>query len=129
MPNSTLNADSQFTDTRVRPAIPIMLHDSLSPEADPRLTGDDRRLSARRTVHAELVVRWHHDHATPVRYPVLDMGEGGCRIHSATPLLRGMSGTAVRLLPEGAVINRMCTVTWSRARGDGRATEVGLRFG
>lgn len=99
-----------------------MLHDSLLS----RTSSKDRRHGARQTVRAELVVRWHHDHGTPVRYPVVDLGEGGCRIRSGAPLLRGMSGTAIKLLPKGEELHRVCTVSWSRADGEG--FEIGLKF-
>jgi hypothetical protein len=79
-------------------------------------------------VKAELVILWHHDPETPVRYPVLDLGEGGARIQSGTPLLEDMSGTAVKLLPKGETINRMCTVSWIRASATGGPFEIGLRF-
>jgi hypothetical protein len=104
-----------------------MLHDPLiGPD---RLTSsDERRRSARTPVQAELVVRWHHDPDTPVRYPVLDIGNGGARIRSTTPLRRGMSGTAVKLLPRGKRIHRMCTVLWSRPPQADGSFEIGLRF-
>jgi len=79
-------------------------------------------------VRAEMVVQWHHDPGTSVRYRVLDLGEGGARMLSAIPLLKGLSGTAVRLLPAGQVLHRMCTVTWLRP-AEGGWFEVGLRFG
>lgn len=104
-----------------------MLHDSLLSGTDPLRSGDRRR-STRSAVRAELVVRWHHDPDTPIRYPVLDVGEGGCRIHTATPLLKGMSGTAVKLLPKGTRLNRMCTVSWVRSLEESRVFEIGLRF-
>ncbi len=89
---------------------------------------DERRRSARTAVRAELVVLWHHDPKTPVRYPVLDIGDGGARIRSATPLRRGLSGTAVKLLPKGKPIHRMCTVSWTRPPPADGPFEIGLRF-
>ena len=97
-----------------------MLHDSISTE--------DRRRSARDVKRAEIVVRWHHDPDVPIRYPVLDMGDGGVRILSAVPLLRGLSGTAVKLLPDGQSINRPCSVAWAQAPVLGGPYEIGLEL-
>ncbi len=105
-----------------------MLHDSLIPGQDDLETTDDRRRSPRASSSAELVVRWHHDPNTPIRYRVLDVGEGGVRILSGIPLLRGMSGTAVKLLPDGESINRPCSVSWARPPALGGPFEIGLDF-
>ena len=105
-----------------------MLHDPLLSGLHRPSPSGERRRSARTAVQAELVVRWHHDPDTPVRFPVLDIGEGGARILSATPLSKGMSGTAVKLLPRGEAIHRMCTVSWSRPQQDNGPYEIGLRF-
>ncbi|MHC4129361.1 MAG: PilZ domain-containing protein [Planctomycetota bacterium] len=104
-----------------------MLHDPLL-GPDRQTSSDERRRSARAPVQAELVVLWHHDPGTPVRYPVLDIGDGGARIRSTTPLRKGMSGTAVKLLPRGEQIHRMCTVLWSRPPQADGSFEIGLRF-
>ncbi len=105
-----------------------MLHDSLTPTHDDRETTDDRRSSHRASLSAELVVRWHHDPNTPIRYRVLDVGDGGVRILSGIPLLRGLSGLAVKLLPEGKSINRPCSVSWARPPAIGGPFEIGLDF-
>ncbi len=105
-----------------------MLHESLIPSQDDRETTDDRRRSPRASLKAELVVRWHHDPDTLVRYRVVDMGDGGVRILSGIPLLRGMSGTAVKLLPTGEPINRPCSVSWARPPALGGPFEIGLDF-
>ncbi|MHC4101328.1 MAG: PilZ domain-containing protein [Planctomycetota bacterium] len=105
-----------------------MLHDPLLSGLHQQPPASERRRAARTRVQAELVVRWHHDPDTPVRLPVLDIGEGGARILCATPLRKGTSGTAVKLLPRGETIHRMCTVLWSRPQQDGGPFEIGLRF-
>jgi hypothetical protein len=105
-----------------------MLHDRLIFRPDPHATDADRRRSARTEVRAELVVAWHHDPETAVRYPVLDLGEGGARIRSSTPLRKGLSGTAIKLLPTGEALHRMCTVAWSRPSEPEGPFEIGLRF-
>ncbi len=113
-----------------------MLHDSRisghdRPEGDPRDqdTDSERRETDRAPSQAEVIVVWHHDQGIPVRYAVVDIGDGGMRILSSTPLLKGMSGTAVKLLPKGEPINRSFIVAWSRPPAVSGAFEVGLQFG
>ena len=106
-----------------------MLHDSLIPQDHGHETTLDRRRSPRTAHQAELVVRWHHAPDTPVRYRVLDVGDGGIRILSALPLLRGLSGTAIKLLPKGEAINRPCSVSWARPPAITGPFEIGLNFG
>jgi hypothetical protein len=105
-----------------------MLHDRLIFGPDRHATDGDRRRAARTEVRAELVVAWHHDPQTPVRYALLDIGDGGARIRSRTPLLKGLSGTAIKLLPHGNQLHRMCTVSWVRATAPDGSFEIGLAF-
>ncbi len=105
-----------------------MLHDSLTPQEHGHDTTDDRRRSPRTAQRAELVVRWHHAPDTPIRYRVLDVGDGGVRILSALPLLRGLTGTAIKLLPKGESINRPCKVSWARPPALTGPFEIGLNF-
>ena len=105
-----------------------MLHDALIGSDHPR-SADERRSALRLTSEAsELVVLWHHDMETAIRYPLVDLNDHGVRILTAAPLAEGMTGTAVNLLPTGKPINRPCTVRWSRPRDESRAYEAGLRF-
>ncbi len=106
-----------------------MLNDALLSGSHEQGSVADRRRSPRTVSHAELIMHWHHDPGTPVRYPILDVSDDGLRIQSATPLFRGMSGTAVKILPEGRTLNRMCTVTRLRPPAqDGGPFEIGLLF-
>ncbi|MHC4991061.1 MAG: PilZ domain-containing protein, partial [Planctomycetota bacterium] len=82
-----------------------MLHDSIQS----RMTGasnDDRRRHDRVPFPSEITLVWHHDLAHPLRYRIIDASDGGLRILSSTPLLEGMTGTVLRLLPEGQSIGR-----------------------
>ncbi len=75
------------------------------------------------------MIQWHHDPGTPVRYAVLNLSEGGMRIMSELPLIKGMSGTAVKLVPAGEELHKMCTVSWVKSAGAGKGPfEVGLKF-
>ena len=47
---------------------------------------------------------------------------------SALPLLRGLTGTAITLLPKGESINRPCTVSWARPPALTGPFEIGLNF-
>ena len=105
-----------------------MLHDRLIFGPERHALDADRRRSARSEVRAELVIAWHHDPDTAVRYAVLDIGDGGARIRSSAPLRKGMSGTAIKLLPIGDALHRMCTVSWARPAGPDGSFEIGLRF-
>ena len=104
-----------------------MLHDARISGRD-RTPAGDRRLAARQTTGGELVIRWHHDPDTPVRYRIVDIGEGGVRLLSGFPMRPGMSGTAVSILPTGRKLNRMCTVSWQNGPAIDGVFEIGLRF-
>ena len=106
-----------------------MLNDALIPGHHRHDPSQDRRHTARLAVRAELLVLWHHDPETAVRYPLIDIGDGGVRILSSIPLLKGMSGTAVKLLPRGETINRPCHVSWARPPVQDGPFEIGLAFG
>ncbi|MHC4414830.1 MAG: PilZ domain-containing protein [Planctomycetota bacterium] len=102
-----------------------MLHDALTSGSGKPRSPNDRRRSARPpALAAELVVLWHHDMETAIRYPLVDLTGDGVRILTAAPLVEGMTGTAVHLLPKGNRINRPCTVCWVRPRARSRAYEA-----
>ena len=106
-----------------------MLHDRLlSRSDDPEQSGERRRAGREAAPRVELVMLWHHDTGTTIRYSVVDMNELGVRILTATPLMAGMTGTALKLLPAGKAVNRGCMVRWSRRREDEPVYEAGLRF-
>ena len=86
----------------------------------------DRRSSERMPVTFELVVRWHHEPDTPVRYQLLDIGEGGYRILSSLPMLSGMTGVALRLLPQGKPLNKVVMVAWTNQPPTEGINEIGL---
>ncbi len=101
-----------------------MLHDAIFARAS---RTHERRRQQRTPVDAELVVTWHHDPGESARHPVLDTGDGGLRIATAMPLVEGMTGTALRLLPQGRKVDRPVMVVWvsgSPAAG----YEAGLRY-
>lgn len=88
---------------------------------------DDRRASDRVPFPAELVVVWNHDLKTPLRFRVIDAGDGGYRIRSSMPLLEGTTGMVLRLLPgRGQALDQPVMVAWSHAADDG-GYDVGLR--
>lgn len=120
-----------------------MLHDGLmsnqpiAPGAtrhDPNAAGQpgimdiDRRRSDRVPFPAELVLAWMHDLGTPLRFPVVDAGDGGFRIRTATPVIEGMTGLAVKLLPSGDLLDRAVMVAWVGPPEQNGERQVGLRY-
>lgn len=74
-----------------------------------------------------MVLVWNHDLDTPVRYRVIDAGDGGYRIRSAINMLEGTTAMVLRLLPgRGQQLDQPVMVAWSRAINDGEF-EIGLR--
>lgn len=63
---------------------------------------------------AEVTVVWHHDLARTMRYRLIDASDHGFRLHSATPMLSGTTGTVLRLLPEGTPVDAAVNVVWCR---------------
>ncbi len=101
-----------------------MLHDAIFARAS---RTHERRRQHRTPVDVELVIMWHHDPGETARHPILDTGAGGLRIATAMPLVDGMTGTALRLLPQGREVDRPVMVVWvsgSPAAG----YEAGLRY-
>jgi hypothetical protein len=94
-----------------------MLFDARIPGA-PR-TAQDLRQEPRHACGGDVVVRWHHDMGTAIRYRLLEHSDDGMRIMTSAPLVRGMSGVVVTLLPEGRPVNRLCIVRWSRGEESG----------
>ena len=89
---------------------------------------DERRGSDRSDLQVEVVVAWHFQPDQTMRYRSLDLSETGMRIRSSTPLLEGMTGVLVSVLPEGCRLDRACMVVWSRHAASEEGYEAGLRF-
>jgi len=67
---------------------------------------------------AEVVMVWHHDLANLVSYEVTEVTDQAMRIHAETPLPKGMTGTATRMLPANQALNVSLTVAWCELRTD-----------
>ncbi len=106
---------------------PVVLNDAVIRTGEAAGTAGERRAVPRRQASSEVVVRWHFDPGSAVRYRVLDMTDDGLRLLTAAPLVAGMSGTAVSLLPRGSRIGRVCLVRWVRPLPEG-GYEAGLRL-
>jgi len=104
-----------------------MLHDGLQPRRQKSTACDDRRSGPRVPYPSELVLAWHCEMPCMSRYAVIDVGDGGFRIRSSAPLVEGMTGTAVTLLPDGHDIGAAVMVIWCRKSPDEDGYEVGLR--
>ena len=105
-----------------------MIHDTVLSDATDPINHDERRQSARTPSQCELLVLWHHDPSTTVRYAVVDLSEGGVRIRTSTPPVQGMTGIAVRMLPEGTQLNRPVMVAWAGPASNEGSFDAGLRF-
>ena len=92
----------------------------------PNPSADVRRVSDRKTPGSRSNYRFQIKSNISDRS--LDSSDDGMRILSATPLCKGMSGSAVKLLPHGAPINRPCIVSWARPSARNGPYEIGLRF-
>ncbi len=108
-----------------------MLHDQVFSQAtgESAVALPDRRKGCRVPFPAELLLIWHHDLRNAIRYRIIDASDGGFRIESAVPLLDGMTGMALKMLPGGEPIDQTVCVAWARPIADvpGRH-EVGLRY-
>jgi len=106
-----------------------MLNDALLSRTGRTAVGcDDRRGGDRLPFPAEVVVLWHYDLATSVRYRVMDVSDGGMRIRSSMPIMEGTTGMAVKLLPDGQALDRAVMVCWSRPVDGESSYDVGLHF-
>jgi hypothetical protein len=119
----------------------IMIHDDFMPSAN---SGDDdingprdresrglldinRRRSDRLPFPAELVLAWMHDLGTPLRFRIVDAGDGGYRIRSRVPAVEGMTAIAVKFLPSGDPIDRPVMVSWVGPPDENGECDIGLR--
>lgn len=108
--------------------VPVMLHDGMMFSRADHAAETDRRVSDRLPFPGELIVIWHHDLDTPIRYRVIDAGDGGYRLRSSIPVLEGTTGIARLFLPDGKPLNDSVMVVWTRAVNDGSGDqEIGLR--
>lgn len=103
-----------------------MLHDHVVPDASAAPSTDERRRGDRVPFPVEVTVSWLHDPDTIVRYAVTDAGDGGLRLRASTPLPPGLTGTVLRVLPEGRAYDRPVMVRWCRPAPDDRGWAVGL---
>lgn len=105
----------------------FMYHDQVTGKRLRSTHDHDQRDRPRVPYPAELVIAWHCNMPSTTRYAVVDVGDGGFRIRSALPLIKGMTGTAVTLLPEGHEIGQPVMVVWCRENSNQDGYEVGLR--
>lgn len=101
---------------------PTIARQNQSPETS------ERRMAERRPLSMEVVVRWHFDPSTPVRYKTIDISATGVQLESAAPLLEGMTGSLHMLVPCEDIPNGAVMVAWSRPSTNGAGYVAGLRF-
>lgn len=114
----------------------VMLHDGVmsrtARNGQARVEAPDleeRRVSDRLPFPAEVVLVWNHDLDTPMRYRVQDAGDGGYRIRTSTPLVEGMTGMVIRLLPgRGTRLDQPVMVVWAHSADEAPGEyDAGLR--
>jgi hypothetical protein len=104
-----------------------MLRDPGTSQYHPAMSAGERRASERVPCPAELIVLWHHDLTSPVRYELADASDGGFRVRTSLPMQYGMTGMALKLLPDGRDVNDAVMVVWCRETRQPGVFEVGLR--
>lgn len=95
-----------------------MLHDASFFKPNRSSTHVDRRGSERKPFDSEVLIRWHGHGPGLMRFRLVDASEGGYRLRLNTPLLEGMTGVALKVLPEGDPVHRTVAVAWVRPVGD-----------
>ncbi len=111
------------TDEMVR-----MLNDSTTSRLSKSPSNSERRISPRRELSSEIVVAWHFEPGTPVRYQTCDISDTGIRITSGMPLIDGMTGS-MHTLSCTDRISESVMVAWCRPAPDGEPRyHAGLRF-
>lgn len=99
-----------------------MLHEDIMRS----ISAGERREEARAPCPGEVVMFWLHDPEMRIRFKLVDVSDGGFRIRSVAPVLKGTTGVVSRLLPEGTPIDRMVSVAWTQQGEDG-TWDIGLR--
>lgn len=102
------------------------LGSALGPNAQWLKPSERRTNNGRAPMSGEVLIAWSHAKDSPLRYRLLDISEGGMRIHSLLPLHEGMTGIALSLLPSATSLNRDFQIMWCRRSGT--AYEAGIRF-
>jgi len=106
-----------------------MLNDSTTSRNSKAPNDSERRNDARRSLSEEVVVTWHFDPTTPVRYQTCDISDSGLRITTSMPLIDGMTGNLQSLASSCERIKESVMVAWCRPAAAGeRGYEAGLRF-
>lgn len=104
-----------------------MIHDGMLSRTTRDAQATDRRRGMRVPFPTEMIIRWFSDMRSPVRYAIIDAADGGFRIRTSLPVMEGMTGVIMMLLPEGKSIDQTVAVAWTRNAEDGVGFEAGLR--
>ena len=107
----------------------VMLNDAITARAAAarRRERSDRRDADRTRCPGEVVLRWLHDQSTTMRYELVDVSDGGYRVHTTLPVIPGTVAVLLRLLPKGEVLDQSAIVAWSNPSPDRDGYEIGLR--
>ncbi len=105
-----------------------MLHDAVFSRSLGAPDGLERRKLPRTPFPAELILIWHHDPQMPMRYRVIDAHDNGVRIRTTVPMVEGMVGRAVKMIPQARSVDRSVMVVWVGPRDASGEHEAGLRY-
>ncbi|MCA9297193.1 MAG: hypothetical protein KC983_11765 [Phycisphaerales bacterium] len=105
-----------------------MMHDGVLERMATVDSDTDRRCEDRMPCPTELTIVWHHDLDAPGRYRLMNVSDRGLAIQSSLPMVTGMTGMALRLLPEGTPIDRPVMVRWVHPMPGSTSFDIGLSF-
>lgn len=88
----------------------------------------DRRSEPREPAQGEVMLRWHLEPPTTMRYELIEISNSGARIRSGMSIPSGAIGTVLKQLPEGTPVNRPAMVQWVGEPDDDGRREIGLWF-
>ena len=104
-----------------------MLNDAITARAMAARRSDDRSADRARCP-GEIVLRWLHDQSSTMRYELVDVSDGGYKVHSSLPVIPGTVAMLLRLLPTGEALNQSAIVAWTKPCDERGGFDVGLRL-
>lgn len=104
-----------------------MLRTAINRSAANAATGE-RRDVARVPCSKEIILSWNHNLGQRIRFRLVDQSEDGLRIAGTLPILSGLTGVAISILPDGVDVNRVFSVNWASEHPVQGEYHAGLQF-
>lgn len=105
-----------------------MFHERTLSDMSAEQAAVDRRSEPRVSTHGEVMIRWHLEPPTTMRYELIELSDSGARIRCGMSIPSGAIGTVLKRLPEGAPVNRPAMVQWVGESDEDGRREIGLWF-